>query len=88
MQKLLDKEKDFLRKHFSTMSESVVSTYKGCLRSVPIYRAERGTTEGSSQFIPITSKQGSEAFLPIGSTTSDLPVYPDNILHPASATEE
>ena len=88
VQKLLDKEKDFLRKHFSTMSESVVSTYKGCLRSVPIYRAERGTTEGSSQFIPITSKQGSEAFLPIGSTTSDLPVYPDNMLHPASSTEE
>ena len=87
VQYLLDKEKDFLRKHFSLMSESSVSSYKGCLKSIPIYRAESGTVLDSPRFIALTNQQGIEAFLPYESI-SDLPIYPDNMLCPASSSDE
>ena len=78
---LCDGERDFVRKQFCYKSD-FCSSYKGCLKSIPIYRAAHNIA-CSPHYITLDN----EAFLPPKSM-SPLPAYPSNMLSPIASPEE
>ena len=83
VQKLQDKEKDFIRRQFSTLS-ALSSSYRSCLRSIPIYHAIDGEVS-SPRFISLDGSD--EAFLPPDNIPS-LPICPPGMLSHVLSHEE